>query len=799
MEGLPGTWDLLTQMGTNLYKNRVVKLAQKHIILILLAGFLLAALSVSAQRTTLKGFVYDANTGQPIPFATISAETTTFGVSTDIQGYFHMEGIRPGIYKVQVRCVGYRPWTEYIDLEENRPVIRNFMLAPESIDLKEVNVKSAKETQQRERVTVSEISILPTEVELTPAVGGMPDLIQRMQVIPGVISRGDVGGQIYIRGGTPVQNKMLLDEAVIYNPVHSIGLFTVFDNDYIRNVDFHTGGFGAEYGGCISSVVNIATQYGNTKRISGKADLSTLVSKLFVEGPLLSDSTMEKSTLSFIFSVKNSHFTQAKKWFYPYLDQELPFHFLDLYSKLTLLAGKNLRINLFGFHSQDRVGYSDTPTRYYWKVNGFGGDIQLLPPRASMMIKAYFAGSFYQMTLEEQSYEPRHSNVDHLSFGFRFKRYLKNQTINYGLEVMNLATDYSYYSNPYNAYNQQENSTEISAYLQYHGRFGKLMVDPGIRFQHYASLSRSSLEPRLAIKFAVLENFRLKVAGGIYSQNLISAISDRDIVNFFHGFLSAPVGLVNEGDGHTADYYLQKSNHLIGGMELDFFSKLFINAEVYYKYYPQLLNFNKHKILNEQKYPDQPKYLTRDFIVESGYARGLDIFVLFDDQFRRLELGYSYAITKRTYNDPEMGKIEYYPQYDRRHNLNLSGSIQFGNNHSWEVNSRWNFGTGFPFTPSLGYYEAITFDENANINHLTVNGMPGIIYGKYNSARLQPYHRLDISVKKRINLNGMSVLEIELSIVNAYNRKNVFYTDRMTNQQVYQLPFLPAMRISVDF
>jgi hypothetical protein len=760
---------------------------------------MLSGIPAIAQRTTLKGFIYDAETGQPVPFASVSAELTTFGVSSDMQGYYHLEGLIPGVYKVQVRCVGYQAIEEYIELEENRPVIRNFILEPVAVNLEEINITTGRETRQKERVTISEINILPAEIEMTPSIGGMPDVVQRIQIVPGVVSRGDIGGQIYIRGGTPVQNKMLLDEAVIYNPVHSIGVFSVFDNDYIRNMKLHTGGFGAEYGGCISSVVDISTRYGNTQKFSGKVDLSTIMSKLFVEGPLMKDSSMERTTLSFVLSLKNSHFIQAKDWFYSYLDQELPFHFLDIYSKLTLLAGKSLRMNLYGFNSRDRVGYSDSPASYYWQLTGFGGDIQLLPPRASMMIKAYFAASFYQMTLEEQSFEPRFSHVDHLNFGFRFRRYFKNQTINYGLEVMNMTTDYSYFSNPFNAFDQMENSTEIAGYIQYHLGVGKFMIDPGLRFHHYATLAKSSFEPRLSMKFSVLRNLRLKASAGLYSQNLISAISDRDIVNFFYGFLSAPVNLVNEDDNDPSDYYLQKSQHYIVGAEVDIFSKLFINLEVYYKYYPQLINFNNYKMLNEENFPEKPKYYTRDFIVESGYAKGIDFSFLYDDQFRRLEMGYSYAITKRIYDDPELGRTEYYPQYDRRHNLNISGSIRFGLHHSWEVNSRWSFGTGFPFTPTMGYYEAINFDENALINHLTSNGSLGMVYGDYNTARLPSYHRLDMAIKKRISIKTKSVMEFELSVINLYNRKNVFYSDRKTNEMVYQLPFTPSLRISLEF
>ena len=209
-------------------------------------GLLMAALQASGQRAALKGFVYDASSGQPVPYATISVSGTALGTSSDVNGYYHLEGLLPGTYEMQVRCVGYIPLTGSVSMEEGRPEVWNIQLEPETVQLHEVNVSAAREQRQREDVGISEISIIPAEIAMTPSMGGMPDLIQRLQIIPGVVSRGDVGGQIYIRGGTPVQNKMLLDESVIYNPVHSIGMFTVFDNDYIQNVDLYTRGYRAE-------------------------------------------------------------------------------------------------------------------------------------------------------------------------------------------------------------------------------------------------------------------------------------------------------------------------------------------------------------------------------------------------------------------------------------------------------------------------------------------------------------------------------------------------------------------------
>lgn len=767
-----------------------------HMMVFLVA--FVAELPLMGQGCVLKGFVYDASTGQPLPHASISMADIGKGTTSDVRGYYHLEGIAAGIRDVEVRCVGYDPLKETFELSEERPVIRNFMLGPSPVKLREVDVIAEKQ-RPADRVTVSEIEILPSQIEQTPSVGGMPDLIQHMQAIPGVISRGDIGGQIYIRGGSPVQNRMLLDEAVIYNPVHSIGLFTVFDNDCIRQAKLHTGGFGAEYGGAISSVLDITTRSGNMMKLSGKADLSTIGSKLLLEGPLLKDTTMETTVLSFLLSVKNSHIASTQEWFYPYVDQEMPFHFLDLYTKLTLQAGRHVRMNLFGFNFRDKAAYSSSLTEYNWTSSGFGGDLQIMPPRASMLIKAYFAGSRYRMNMEEESFDPRFSYLNSLLFGFRFVRYMKNQTLSYGLEISNLTTDYSYYSNAFNAFQQRENSTEVGAYLQYHLSIGNFVIDPGFRVQYYATLSEASPEPRLALKYNVLDHLAFKLAGGWYSQNLISAVSDRDIVNFFQGCLSAPVDLVNPGQGDIYGYYLQKSQQIIGGAEAEIGGRFFINLEAYYKYFPQLINFNKNKMLNPDDFPDQPDWLTRDFIVERGFAEGIDLTAVFDDQFRRFEAGYSYAVTKRIYDDPEMGTVEYYPQYDRRHNLNLSGSVSFGRDHRWYANARWNYGSGFPFTPSAGYYETVTFDENGKIDHLTSNGDLGIIYGSYNSARLPAYHRLDAAAGRKIVLRGAAALEVELSIINIYNRKNIFYIDRLTNEIVYQLPFLPSLRIGVEF
>ena len=184
-------------------------------------------------------------------------------------------------------------------------------------------------------VKAAAIKVSKKDLEMIPTIGGEPDIAQYMQIIPGVVFTGDQGGQLYIRGGSPVQNKVLLDGMIIYSPFHSIGLFSVFDSDIIKSTDVYTGGFNAEYGGRISSIMDINTIDGNKKNLSGKVSANTFGSKIFLEGPVT------KGKSSFIVSAKNSYLDKTSNYIYkdPILffdDKGLPYSYFDLYGKLTL-------------------------------------------------------------------------------------------------------------------------------------------------------------------------------------------------------------------------------------------------------------------------------------------------------------------------------------------------------------------------------------------------------------------------------------------------------------------------------
>ena len=769
----------------------------KHIAITVSLVLLLWSHNMNGQDNTIKGFIFDAETRQPVPMVNVVVEPSGKGTLTNEEGYFLISRLSEGEILLKVFCIGFDTAAEKLTLKKNSTVIRNLYLTPSAYQLHEVSVSTTREKVARQKV--SEIRMVPAQIALTPSFGGIPDIIQHIQALPGVITRGDIGGQVYIRGGTPVQTKVLLDEAVIYNPVHSIGLFSVFDNDYLRNVNFYTGGYDAEFGGCLSSVIDISTKTPNPARWSGKLDVSTIASKLLLEGPILRDTTSEKVSLSALLSIKTSYFEQAAEWFYPYLDRELPFFFRDIYGKVTAQLGKGFSASISGYGFKDKVSETSSFKTYAWDSKGFSVNLMTMPAEVPILMKIYIAGSAYEMTLEEPNYDNRFSEVSSLSVGMKFFRYMERHNFKYGFDFTDLRTNYKYFTNDYNKFEQGENSGELSGYFHYEGNYGWVIAEAGFRGTYFTSLMKFSPEPRIAVRFLVTENIALKAAAGMYAQNLIGASSDKDIVNFFQGYLSAPVDMVSESGEDPNDFYLQKASHFIAGAEYDFRGILFFDLEAYYKNYTQLINFNKNKLFNKKDNPGAPSYMSGTFISETGFAEGLEFSVKFTKSFCNLELNYSLAVVKRRYLDPLGETVEYYPQYDRRHNLNISGMYVFGKNRSWMLTARWNYGSGFPFTPSAGYYEGLQFDENGKYNYLTQNGEMNILYGEYNSKRLPAYQRLDLAIKKTFTFRNRTVLETEFNVINAYNYDNIFYVNRNTNETAYQLPILPGLRISYAF
>jgi len=735
--------------------------------------------SLYAQNTVVKGFTYDDSNGEVLPYCTIQLMGTSYGALSDSKGAFMINKIPKGTYAVKVSFLGYNDIIDTIWVRKDTVITKRYSLPPASTTLDAVQIQGEGQRKEQETRT-SVISVTPKDMSKMPAIGGQPDFAQYLQVLPGVISTGDQGGQLYVRGGTPVQNMLLLDGVLIYNPFHSIGIFSVFDMDIMSSADVYTGGFGAEFGGRISSVMDIQTRDGNKKRISGKVDVSNIQSQILLEGPLVKLKDNRKTALSFILSGKGSYLEPASKFFYPYVGKDgLPFSFWDLYGKLTLSTLNGTKLNVFGFNFNDKVNYSSIAA-YSWNNWGVGSNFQIVPGDVPITITGALAYSKYTCELDDKLYQPKSSTMDGFTFNLAFNYYIGRSVLNVGVEAVGFNTQYTYFTQFGSKVDIEDHTTDLSFFAKFKYNFkNKLLLEPSFRLQYYYSLGEASPEPRLAIKYNILRNLRLKLAGGLYSQNLVAVTSDQDVVNLFNGFLSSPVSgellasnMLN--DGATMKGRLQKAQHVILGLEYDPISQISINLEGYFKNFSQLISVNRYKMFDTDN----------EFIWEKGRAYGGDVTVKYDNKGFYVWLVYSLGWVKRT-----DGVVDYYPHFDRRHNVNLLVSYAFGKRRSWQIDARWNFGSGFPFTQTQAYYPHYM---PTNIDDDYVGGNEDLYFmlADLNQARLPHYHRLDIGAKKKFHIGERNTLELSLSFSNVYNYRNVFYVNRISNEVIYQLPFL---------
>lgn len=729
--------------------------------------------------------MYDKETGEPFLFANVFLEGTAFGASTDLNGFYQITKVPEGDYVLKTTFIGMDTATVSISVKNGGSVTNALYISKSSIQLDVVEV-SADKMAARTEVRTSVARITPKEMEKVPTIGAEADLAQVLTVQPGVIFTGDQGGQIYIRGGSPVQNKVLLDGMIVYNPFHSIGLFSVFDTDIIRSADIYTGGFNAEFGDRISSVMDIKTRDGNKKRISGKLSVSPFGANALLEGPLMKLKDDRNGSISFLLSGKASFLEQTSKALYTYIDTGgLPFNFGDFYGKVSFNSKNGSKVNVFGFSYNDQVTYRAV-SNYKWNSWGIGTNFLVVPAGSNVLMEGFVNYSDYKISLSENEVAPRQSQIGGFNVGMNFLYYMGKNELKYGVFLQGFQTSYSFANSVGSIIgaNDAQNTTDFGAFAKFKWNIReKLIIEPSFRLHYYASLAVASPEPRLGMKWNATKWLRFKYAFGLFSQNLISANSDQDVVNLFYGFLTAPEDIPNEFDGNDVTNPLQRAMHNIAGIEVDLGKRVSLNVEGYMKNFFQLTNVNRAKVSATDP----------NWIIETGEAMGVDFVAKYDH--KRL---YFWAVYSLGYVKRYDGITEYFPHFDRRHNVNLMASYTFGKNLDWEVGVRWNMGSGFPFTQTAGFYENVQVSSVGD-DPLNQNGFLGIEYGELNQGRLPFYHRLDFNVKKTFSLGKNHTLDLAAGVTNVYNRENVFYFDRIKYERVNQLPILPSLGLSWNF
>ncbi|MDP3927982.1 MAG: TonB-dependent receptor [Bacteroidota bacterium] len=739
-----------------------------------------------AQTGEIRGFVFDKETGEPMIFTNVVIKELLVGKNTDENGFYSLSKVKPGNYTLMSFGLGYDSAFAKITVKPGGIITQNLFLKAKKFELNTVEIKADKQ-KQKENVNISANTITQKELKQLPTFGGEPDLVQYLQVLPGVNFSGDQGGQLYVRGGPPVMNKVMLDGMIIYNPFHSIGLFSVFDADIIRNAEVSSGGFNAQYGGRISGIIDVSTREGDKKKFSGKIAGNPMSSKILLEGPLRKF-TEDGGSSSYILSYKSSYLNRTAPIFYSYADKEngLPYSFNDIYGKFSNVSSNGSRLNLFGFHFDDRTQF--TNNQYTWTSNGFGGNLLIIPDGSNTLINANLGYSNYQMNQRTLDNLPRESYISSFNTSINFTNFIGKDDIKYGFEAVGLGTQFQYTNGVGRKLSQDDFATEIHGFFKYRKVWNRWIIEPGIRAVYYSSLTEGSFEPRLGIKYNASSNVRIKLAAGTYSQNLMAAVSDQDVVNLFYGFLSSP-------DEVNSDTRRQTAEHLVIGTEIDLGRNIEINIEGFIKNFSQITNINRDKIYdNTAGNFSKPYYLRGDVIKETGKAYGADARLKYE--YKNFYLWAVYSLTFVTRND---GRRDYTPHFDRRHNVNLVFTYAWGDKKSWNLNTRWNFGSGFPFTQTQGFFANLDFANGVGTNINNQNGNLGVHYTDVNTGRLPYFHRLDASITKKIYFEKNRTLSIILSATNLYNRENIFFFDRLNYRRTNQLPIMPTLGFNYTF
>lgn len=755
-------------------------------VLFLFIGINFPVLLIS-QAGIIRGYVYEKESGDPVPFASVYLAGTTIGTNTDDEGFFVFTGVQPGDYTLVAKYVGFDSVGVEVKLVPRGIVNQNLYLQEGGVQLGAIDVTASRQFARTE-VRMSQISVTPKQIKALPSIGGDADILQYLQVLPGIISTGDQGGQIFIRGGAPVQNKILLDGLNIYNPFHSIGFYSVFETELIRRVDVLTGGFGAEYGGRISAIVDIKTRDANRTTKSGQVSVSPFMGKFLLEGPITKYEEGKGST-SLVLTGKRSFIDRTSKSLYSYAAQNdsigLPFEFTDLYGKLTINNANGSKVNIFGFNFRD--GYNNPEVANLgWTNSGLGLNFNLIPPTSDLIITGAAGYSRYEVAINEAGLDNRKSAIAEFGANIDFTFFGNNNEISYGVDLRSIRTEFDFL-NPFGLrLFEIQNSTEASGYFKIRQVLANLVVEPSVRAIYYAAQGTFSLEPRIGTKYNFSDNLRFKLAAGFYTQNVMSTSNERDVVNLFFGFLTGPESRILGFDNQLLENRLQKSRHLVGGFEYDLTKRIQINVEGYYKDFPQLIVVNRNKTT-----PQEPNYA-----LETGKAYGLDFSIKYESPSWYIWSTYSYGFVRRFDGEQTFPVV-----FDRRHNINFLVTHSLDKSGDFQISARWNFGSGFPFTKTTGFYHQVNFTKGVNTDVLTSNpDKIGVLYSSVrNGGRLPYYHRLDISVNKKIHFSKNTGMELVASVTNVYDRQNIFYFNRIEYRRVNQLPIIPSLGVKFFF
>ncbi|MCF8261910.1 MAG: TonB-dependent receptor [Melioribacteraceae bacterium] len=736
---------------------------KSYLILLLFA----IPISIWAQpKGTIRGIVTDSTSGEVLAYANILIEELGSGATTDIRGYFVITSIPANnTYTLLTSYVGYNSKKITAAVKPNQVTEIDVELSPQSFELQTVEKVAEKVPKENatdislERIAIKDIEMLPKGVET--------DILRAIKFLPGVQSTGDVSARYYVRGGAANQNLVLLNGATIYNPFHALGLFSVVDPEMINSVEFYKGGFGAEYSGRISSVLNLVSKDGNKYKYGGKASASFLTAKASLEGPLPHG--------SFLVTGRKSHSNSILKKFLS--DQNVPVDFYDFSFKLNYEDDEfmeDAKFTFHGFFSEDNIDNSNPLVEDFKWANSIIGVNYFQLGDAPLFYNIGLSVSKFNGELipNGSNKRPRKNEVDELSILADFT-YVLNSKDEFGVgwHIKEFNSNLFLYNYRGVVTDIGSKGSNISVYGKYkYLRNENFGADLGMR----VNLTRFSpggggtyfIEPRLNITYRFAPFVAFKGAWGIFQQDLTTLTDEDEVITLFDPWLITP-------------NYIDpaRSFHYIAGLDFDITEEVDFLFESYYKLTHNFPFLNENRIV-----PTDP-----ELIAGIGESYGFEFSTIYNTPDFSMRSGYTLSWTFK-----EVDGKRYHPRYDSRHNFNLSLDLALG--AGWRLSSTWTYSSGLPFTQFRGYYQKLALTD---LYQLLPDFNPKLILNDRNLGRMPDYHRMDISFSKKIEI-GLYRFTVDLSVLNLYDRANLFYFDRTSGARINMLPFLPTATIKVE-
>lgn len=750
---------------------------------------LLPASLFSQQNFTISGFVSDSASGEMLIGATIYVKSTSKGAASNVYGFYSLT-LPQGDYIISCKYIGYKPKDISIKLGADTKL--DIRLNTADYMKKEVVITADRNQEQVQSTQTSAISIPIEKVRLIPTIGGETDIIKVVQLMPGVKRGGEGQNGMFVRGGSGDDNLILLDEATVYNVSHLFGFFSVFNNDALKDMTVYKGGFPAQYGGRLSSVMDIRMKDGDQSKYHAIGGIGLLSSHLTVEGPIVKDKS------SFLLSGRRSYIDQVFKMAYG--QNVLPYYFYDATLKLNYTLNDKNRIFVSGYFGDDVLSAKSQSDSSF-----FDGGFRL--------------GNFTTTARWNHTHTARlFSNLSLIHTRFRYdveahipgNSFLARSRISdYGVK-----DDYTYFVNPDNTIrygasytmhvfrpNVVNTSGEISDYLRsregdkiythemglYYNQEIRLdslfRINYGMRLSALASPGKLYLspEPRFSATWNYVQRQSLKLSYSRMTQylHLVSSSSIALPTDLWYPVTKTVKPLYSDQIAMAWNYNMEKIGTLI-------------TVEGYYKWMQNLIEYREGAvlILNDN--------YESELVHGKGHAYGMEVFA------QRMEgkltgwIGYTLSWSVRQFDDLNNGK-PFYAKFDRRHDISVVASYEITKRFS--VAAVWVFSTGQRFTPVTGNF----LMPDASLSQ--VNVLP--IYSDKNAVQLPPAHRLDINfvIKSRLDRKWMRWTgEWQIGAYNVYNRAQPYKINIVSDgnggfkyQAVGLFGFIPSIAYNFKF